>query len=284
MLGEILIYGLISSALYGMLAIGLTLIIGIARVFNMAHGAFYMLGAYAVFTSAAILKIPLPIAILLSILVVALIAMCIDFICLRPLKGNVDGTLLVTFILALFFEEVIHLIYGPKPRTIPAIFTGRILIFDVSVSAQRFLVVIMAIVTLLSLWLFITKTKVGGAIQAVSQDPEAATLMGVRTKRMILFVNGLAASLASLAGILVSPALSSSPNMWHMPLLKSFTIVILGGLGSVAGSVLAALILGFSETIVSLAISPRLTELVALGILFLVIILRPSGLLGVRTD
>jgi branched-chain amino acid transport system permease protein len=284
MLFEILIYGGVASAVYAMLAIGLTLIVGLARVFNMAHGAFYMLGAYWVFTASVTLKLPLPVAVVLSLLAVALIAVLIERICLRPLKGSLEGTLFITLILALLFEELVHMAYGPIPRATPTFISGRFIIAGVGVPAQRMLVVIVSIVTILGLWVFISKTKTGGAILSVSQDPEAASLMGINTKRVILMVNVLAAALAALAGILVSPFLSSSQTMWVMPLIKAFTIVILGGLGSVGGSILAALILGCGETAVAFAISPRLSELVTLVILFLVIVLRPSGLMGSKTE
>jgi len=281
---EILIYGGVASAIYAMLAIGLTLIVGLARVFNMAHGAFYMLGAYGVFTVSVTLKLPLFVAFVLSLLVVALIALLIERVCLRPLKGSLEGTLFMTLILALLFEEIIQLTYGPTPRATPAFIGGRIVLAGVSVPAQRMLVVVVALITILGLWVFISKTKIGGAILSVSQDPEAASLVGVNSKIIIMFVNGLAASLAALAGILVAPVLSSSPTMWLLPLIKAFTIVILGGLGSVGGSILAALIVGYSETIVAFVISPRVSELVTLVILFLVIILRPSGLMGSKTE
>jgi branched-chain amino acid transport system permease protein len=281
---EILIYGCVASAVYAMLAIGLTLIVGLARVFNMAHGAFYMLGAYGVFTVSVTLKLPLAVALVLSLLAVAFIAVLIERVCLRPLKGSLEGTLFVTLILALLLEEVIHLAYGPTPRATPAFVSGRVVLAGASVPAQRMLVVVVSLLTILGLWIFMSKTKIGGAILSVSQDVEAASLMGINSKRMIMFVNGLAAALAALAGILVAPFLSSNPTMWVLPLIKAFTIVILGGLGSIGGSILAALILGYSETIVAFVISPRVSELVTLVILFLVIVLRPSGLLGTRTE
>ena len=284
MLFEILVYGGVASAVYAMLAIGLTLIVGLARVFNMAHGAFYMLGAYGVFTASVTWKLPLPVAVVLSLVAVTLIALLIERICLRPLKGSLEGTLFITLILALLFEELIHLAYGPAPRATPAFISGRLMLGDVGVPAQRMLVVVASIVTILGLWVFISKTKAGGAILAVSQDPESASLMGINAKRAILIVNGFAAALAAMAGILVAPFLSSSPSMWIMPLIKAFTIVILGGLGSVGGSILAALILGYGETVVAFAISPRLSELVTLVILFFVIVLRPSGLMGSKTE
>lgn len=285
MLAEILIYGLVTSAIYAMLAIGLTLIIGIARVMNLAHGAFYMLGAYALYTGITLFKLPLPVSLPISLILVALIAILLDICCLRPIKGDrFHGILVITLILALFFEEVIMLIYGPKPLAIPSFISGRILIAGVSVPAQRVLVVIVSLLVILGLWTFISKTRIGGAILSVSQDPEAASLMGINSNRIILLVNGLAALLASLAGVLVVPFLSANPVMWIMPFAKAFTIVILGGLGSVEGSILAALILGYSETIVSFAISSRVTELVAMFILFIVIIFRPSGLMGSKVE
>jgi len=282
---EILIYGLVTSAVYAMLALGLTLIIGIARVMNLAHGAFYMLGAYALYTTFSSLKLPLFISVPISLLVVVLIAILVDIFCLRPIKGDrFHGILVITLILALFFEEVIMLGYGPQPRAIPSYISGRILFAGVSVPSQRLLVVVVSFLVISGLWAFISKTRIGGAILSVSQDPEAAALMGINSNKIILLVNGLAALLASLAGILVVPFLSASPVMWIMPFAKAFTIVLLGGLGSIEGSILAAFILGYSETIVSFAISPRATELVAMVILFLVIILKPSGLMGSKVE
>jgi len=281
---EILVYGGVASAVYAMLAIGLTLIVGLARVFNMAHGAFYMLGAYGVFTCSVFLELPLSLAVVVSLLAVALIALVIERVCLRPLKGSLEGTLFITLILALFFEEIIHLAFGPAARATPAFLSGRMVLGGTSVPAQRMLVVFVSLIIILGLWLFISRTKIGGAILSVSQDPEAASLMGINATRMIVLVNGIAACLAALSGILVAPFLSSSPTMWVMPLIKSFTIVILGGLGSVGGSILAALILGYSETMVAFLISPRISELVTLIILFLVIVLRPAGLMGAKTE
>ena len=281
---EILVYGGVASAIYAMLAIGLTLIVGLARVFNMAHGAFYMLGAYGVFSASQLLNLPLGVAVGLSLLVVALIALMVERICLRPLKGSLEGTLFITLILALFFEEIIHLAFGPAARATPAFLSGRVVLGGTTVPAQRMLVVLVSIVIILGLWVFISKTKIGGAILSVSQDQESASLMGINAKKMIVLVNGIAACLAALAGILVAPFLSSSPTMWVMPLIKSFTIVILGGLGSVIGSIMAALILGYSETLVAFLISPRISELVTLIILFLVIVLRPAGLMGSKTE
>ncbi|MCP4578723.1 MAG: branched-chain amino acid ABC transporter permease [Deltaproteobacteria bacterium] len=250
----------------------------------MAHGAFYMLGAYGVFTACVTLKLPLPVAVVLSLTAVALIAVLIERVCLRPLKGSEEGTLFMTLILALMLEEIIQLAYGPTPRATPAFVSGRIALLGVNVPAQRMLVVIVFLITIFTLWIFISKTKTGGAILSVAQDPEAASLMGINSKKMIMLVNGMAASLAALAGVLVAPFLSSSPTMWELPLIKAFTVVILGGLGSVPGSILAALILGYSETTVAFVISPRVSELVVLVILFLVIVLRPSGLMGAKTE
>lgn len=282
MLVEIIIYGSVASAVYTMLAIGLTLMIGIGRVMNLAHGTFYMLGAYGVFTGAVTLKLPLPYAFALSLIAVGFVAILVNEVCLRPLHGNMDSMLVMTLILALLFEEIILLVFGPRPRPVPAFISGRVMIAGISVPSQRLLVVIVALGAIAGLWLFIAKTKIGGAIMAVAQDPEAAALMGINSKKITILIHALAAFLAATAGILVSPFLSTNPSMWLWPLVKAFTIVILGGLGSVGGSILAACILGFSETIVSFAISSRFTELVALVILFLVIILRPSGLMGTK--
>ncbi len=280
---EILIYGLMTSAVYAMLAVGLTLMIGIARVMNLAHGTFYMLGAYGVFALSQMLNWPLPLAIGLAVLGVGALALLLNELCLRPIEGSMDTMMVLTLILALLFEEVTLLIFGPAPVSNPPIISGSVALGDVTIAAQRLLVVGVASATLLGLWWFIAKTRTGGAFLAVAQDLEAASLMGVNSRNINRLIQIVAAIFAAGAGIVVSPFLSTSPDMWLWPFVKAFTIVILGGIGSVAGSILAAFILGFSETIVSFSISPRVTELVALAILFLVIVLRPSGLMGTRS-
>lgn len=282
MIYEILIYGGVASAIYAMLAIGLTLIIGLARVFNMAHGAYYMLGAYGYYALSVSLHMPQPVAFILAILMVALIALISERLCIRPVQSSADSTVFITLILALLFEEVINIAFGPAPLSTPVFIEGRMVIAGVSVPAQRLLMVGAALVTILGLSIFISKTKMGGAILSVSQDPEAASLMGINSKKIIMIVHGLAGSLAALAGIMVAPFLSSTPTMWVLPLIKAFTVVVLGGLGSLGGSILAALILGYSETSVAFIISPRVSELVTLVILFLVVVFRPAGLLGVK--
>lgn len=283
MLVEILVYGAVASAVYAMLAVGLTLMVGIARVMNLAHGTFYMLGAYGVYVAGVALGLPLAVGCALALAAAGVVAVLIKEVCLKPLTGNMDAMLVMTLILALLFEEIVLLVFGPAPRSIPPFISGRVLIAGVSVPSQRLLVVAVSVVAIAGLWFFIARTRVGGAILAVAQDPEAAALMGINSKRITLLIHVMASFLAASAGILVAPFLSTAPTMWLWPLVKAFTIVILGGLGSIAGSILAACILGFSETFVAFAVSPRLTELVALAILFLVIILRPSGLLGQRT-
>jgi branched-chain amino acid transport system permease protein len=282
MIFEILIYGVVASAVYAMLAVGLTLIIGLARVFNMAHGAYYMLGAYIFYTMSVTFELPLLVGFIFTIPVVVFIALISERLCIRPLHGSVDSTVFITLILALLFEEMINIAYGPAPLSTPAFIDGRIVLAGVSVPAQRMLTVFVAVVTILGLSLFMSKTKIGGAILSVSQDPEAASSVGVNSTRIIMVVHGLSGALAALAGVLVAPFLSSTPTMWVLPLIKAFTVVILGGLGSVGGSILAALILGYSETTVAFVISPRVSELVTLVILFLVIIFRPSGLMGIK--
>ena len=138
------------------------------------------------------------------------------------------------------------------------------------------------VILLTGLWLFIQHSKLGSAILAISQDPEAAQYMGIPTNRIYSVVMGLSAAIAAAAGVLTAPFLTVQPTMDLLPMVKSFSIVIVGGLGSIPGSILAALILGYSETVVAYTVRPEWTEVVSLVAVFLTLILRPAGLLGKR--
>lgn len=279
---NILIYGAVTSAIYAMLAVGFTLIFGVARILNLAHGAFYGLGAYAAYVLAIRLHWPLLPAAVLSVLFVAAFGVVMERVLVRPLRHSALAVLMITLAVGLLFEQAMFLIFGSEARNVPA-FSGATFTYSgVDISGQRLLTLGVGVVVLALLWLFIQRSKLGAAILAVSQDPEGARYMGIPTNRIYSVVMGLSAGIAALAGVLTAPFLTVQPTMDLLPMVKAFAIVIVGGLGSIPGSILAALLLGYSETIVSYAFSPSWTEIVSLAAVLLTLILRPAGLLGKR--
>jgi|KBSSwiStaDraftv2_1062776.scaffolds.fasta_scaffold402800_2 branched-chain amino acid transport system permease protein len=277
---EIVIYAAVSSAIYAMLAVGFTLIFGVARVLNLSHGTFYALGAYFTYTYNGLLKLPLFVAALLAIATVAAFGVAIERVMVRPLRHSGLAVLMITLAISLLIEQVLFLTFGSETQNVPSLVSDKVTVFDVDISGQRLLAFGVSVVLISGLWLFIQRTRLGNAILAVSQDAEGAQYMGININRVFASVMGLSAALAAAAGVLAAPFSKVEPGMGLLPMTKAFSIVILGGLGSIRGSLLAAIVLGFSETLVGYLISSSLTELVSLVVILLVLILRPAGLFG----
>lgn len=279
---QILIYGAVSSAIYAMLAVGFTLIFGVARILNLAHGAFYALGAYAAYVLTSLLKVPLFLAAPIAVLVVACFGVVMERFLVRPLRQSQLAVLMITLAVSLAVEQALFIIFGSEYRNVPSFVAEKITLGGVDISGQRLLALVAGVLVLLILWLFIQRTRLGAAILAVSQDPEAAQYMGIPTNRIFSIVMAISAGTAALAGVLVSPFLTVQPTMGLLPMVKAFAIVIVGGLGSIPGSIIASLILGYSETIVAYLVSTSWTELVSLVAVVITLIIRPSGILGRR--
>ena len=248
---EILIYGAVTSAIYAMLAVGFTLIFGVARVLNLAHGSFYALGAYGAYVFASIFGLPLWLAAILSIITVAIFGVFVERVLIRPLRHSQLGVLMISLAVALVVEQALFLTFGSEYRNVPAFIDMKLNIGGVDVAGQRILTLLVAIVAIGSLYLFIQRTRLGSAILAISQDPDAAKYMGIPSDKIFSLVMAISASLAALAGIMAGPFLSVQPSMHLLPIVKAFAIVVVGGLGSIPGSIAAAFLLGYAETIVA---------------------------------
>jgi branched-chain amino acid transport system permease protein len=177
---------------------------------------------------------------------------------------------------------VLFLTFGSEYRNVPSLVTAKYTIAGVDVAGQRLLSVAAAVVLIGALWLFIQRTRLGSAILAISQDPEAAQYMGIPSDRIFAIVMALSAALAATAGVLAGPFLTEQPTMWLLPIIKAFAIVVVGGLGSSPGSILAALMLGYAETIVAYTISTGWTEIISVLATLLMLIFRPAGMFGKR--
>ena len=277
---EIIIYGAVSSAIYAMLAVGFTLIFGVARVLNLSHGAFYALGAYFTYTYNGLLGIPLLVAAVLAVATVAALGVAMERVMVRPLRDSGLAVLMITLAMSLLIEQVLLLTFGSETQNVQSLVSDKVTMFGVDIGGQRLLALGVGVVLISGLWLVIQRTRLGNAILAVSQDAEGAQYMGININRVFGGVMGLSAALAAAAGVLAAPFSKVEPGMGLLPMTKAFSIVILGGLGSIRGSLLAAAVLGFSETLVGYLVSSSLTELVSLVVILLVLILRPAGLLG----
>jgi branched-chain amino acid transport system permease protein len=279
---EILIYGAVTSAIYAMLAVGFTLIFGVARVLNLAHGSFYALGAYGTYVMTSLVGLPLWLAALVAIAGVSLFGVVVEKVLIRPLRYSQLGVLMITLAVSLVIEQALFLTFGSEYRNVPAFIDTKISVGGVDVAGQRLLTLLVAVVAIGALYLFIQRTRLGSAILAISQDAEAAKYMGIPSDRIFSLVMAISAALAALAGVLAGPFLSVQPSMHLLPIVKAFAIVIVGGLGSIPGSILAALMLGYAETLVAYLISTSWTEIVSVLATLLTLVLRPAGIFGKR--
>jgi branched-chain amino acid transport system permease protein len=279
---EILIYGAVTSSIYALLAVGFTLIFGVARVLNLAHGSFYALGAYGTYVLVTLAGLPLWLGALLAILFVAVFGIILERFLIRPLRHSQLGVLMITLAASLIVEQFLFLVFGSEYRNVPAFIDTKYNIGGVDVAGQRLLTLVVATVSIGALYLFIQKTKLGSAILAISQDPDAAKYMGIPSDKIFSVVIALSAALAALAGILAGPFLSVQPSMHLLPIVKAFAIVVVGGLGSIPGSIAAAFLLGYAETFVAYLGSSSWTEIVSVLATLLMLVFRPAGMFGKR--
>jgi branched-chain amino acid transport system permease protein len=279
---NILVYGAVISAIYAMLAVGFTLIFGVARILNLAHGAFYALGAYTVYALTANFHVPLFAAAVVAVLFVAGFGVVMERVLVRPLRSSALAVLMITLAVALMVEQVLLLVFGSEARNVPSMVTGTLRIGAVDVGGQRLLALVGGIAILSGLWLFMQHTRLGAAILAISQDAEAARYMGIPSDRIYSIVMGLSAGIAAAAGVLVAPFQTVIPSMGLLPLVKAFAIVIVGGLGSIPGSIVGALLLGYTETIVAFQVSIEWSQIVSVLAVLLTLVIRPAGFFGKR--
>lgn len=279
---EILIFGAVTGSIYAMLAVGFTLIFGVARILNLAHGSFYALGAYGAYTLTSIAKLPLWQATAISVVAVAIFGVVVERVLIRPMRKSQLAVLMLSLAVALIVEQTLFLIFGSEYRNVPAFVEDKFSIAGVDIAGQRLLALAVGIIAVGALYLFIQTTRLGSAILAISQDPEAAQYMGIPSDRVFSVVMGISAALAALAGIMAGPFLSVNPSMHLLPVVKAFAIVVVGGLGSIPGSILAAFMLGYAETIVAYMVSTSWTEIVSVLATLLVLIFRPAGMFGKR--
>ncbi|MEY4017986.1 MAG: hypothetical protein RLZZ189_1784 [Pseudomonadota bacterium] len=279
---EILIYGAVTSAIYALLAVGFTLIFGVARILNLAHGSFYALGAYGTYVLTSIAGLPLWSAALIAIAFVALFGVVVEKVLIRPLRHSQLGVLMISLAVALIVEQALFLVFGSEYRNVPSFVDSKINFGGVDVAGQRLLTLAVAAVAIGALYLFIQFTRLGSAILAISQDPEAAKYMGIPSDKIFSLVMAISAALAALAGVMAGPFLSVQPSMHLLPIVKAFAIVVVGGLGSIPGSIAAAFLLGYAETCVAYLISSSWTEIVSVLATLLMLVFRPAGIFGKR--
>ncbi len=286
MFQDILVTGLVSGGVYALLAIGFSLIFGVARIVNIAHTAFYMLAAYAFYALLVKLGVHFVLGAVLAVAgVTALSLVCYKLI-IEPLREHESAVLIATIALALIMQELMLFGFGGHYLGIPSTLDGSLKVAGVSVAYQRLLVMGVAALMLVATWYVLYRTRFGLAIRATANDIEVASLMGMNVHRIALATIAFSVLLAAIAGVVVAPVYVVDPFMWLGPLVTMLAIVVLGGLGSIKGSFIGAFIIGFVEaiTVFALPAGSFLKGAVALSIMVLVLLLRPEGLYGVAFE
>ena len=277
--------GLVMAAVLALTAAGLSLVFGVMRVVNVAHGEFFMLGAVLAWTVAHLLANPalgFLAALVVSPLVAALIAVALDRVILRRLNYEPEAVIVATIGFGYILQQGALSLYGPDARAVAAPFAWQIQLPWFGYSGYKLAVIAFAALVLAAVWLLLTRTRIGLLMRATQWDRETATAFGIDTDRVYAFVFGLGAALAAIAAVLIVPIQQAHYLMGGDPLLLSFIVVIIGGLGSLRGTVLAALFIGLSDGIISVFFSPTLAKILATLLVALVLVFRPQGLFGRR--
>lgn len=282
---EILLGGLSQGAVYCLIAVGLSLVYGASRILNFAHGSLYSLGGYiAWFLVVGYFDLPLWLAIAIAIPVLFFTGVGIEHVIIRPLRGSDNwrvNTIMVTLGLAFLLDNSFQILFGPSTKTIPAFVEGTLKIGEILVPHYRISMFFIAIILVVVLEIFLSKSRYGQAVRAVSQDMQGSRQVGINVNQVFGITFGLSVVLTGVAGILLAPVFLISPLGGWGPFLKAFVIVVLGGLGSTKGAFIAAFILGIVEALVIFYLGPNWAMPAWLLILLLVLMVRPKGLFGV---
>ncbi len=278
-----LINGLQVGSIYALVALGYTMVYGIAKLINFAHGDIIMVGAYVALIAVASLHANIWVALLLSILFCVILGVLIERVAYKPLRNSSRMSALITAIgMSMLLENVFLLIFSSNKRPFPNSFDGvAFSIGDKPISLNTLLTITVSLVLMFVLWFFVQKTKIGKAMRAVSEDTAAAQLMGININTTVSITFALGSGLAAVASVFYSSSYPLvDPYMGVMLGLKAFIAAVLGGIGSIPGAILGGVIMGIAESLTKGYISSTLADAVVFGILILVLLFKPSGLLG----
>lgn len=278
-----LINGLCLGGIYALIALGYTMVYGIAKMLNFAHGDIIMVGAYAVFTTLSLMNHPIP-AVIAAIIICTVLGIVTERVAYRPLRGASPLAVLITAIgVSYLLQSIAQLIYGAGTRPVTIGNWGAIKITEsVSISISSIVTLAMCVIIMVALTLFINKTKAGTAMLAVSEDRAAASLMGINVNAIITLTFAIGSALAAFASVFYLMQIPAvSPTLGAMPGIKAFTAAVIGGIGSIPGAMVGGILLGVIEKICSSipALSPYTTA-IEFGLLVLILMVRPTGLMG----
>ncbi len=284
-----LISGISLGSVYAIIALGYTMVYGIARMLNFAHGDIIMVGAFIAFTVISSWGMPSMVGVLVAVLACTVLGVTIERIAYRPLRGAPSLAVLITAIgVSYFLENAVLLIFGPNPKKFQSVVTlPNLKLADgqLTISSVSIVTVVTCLIVMLVLTTFINKTKTGQAMLATSEDRGAATLMGINVNGTIAVTFAIGSALAAVAGVLYCSAYDTmTPYIGSMPGIKAFVAAVFGGIGSIPGAFIGGLVMGVIEQLTKKYISSQLADAIVFAVLIIVLLVRPTGLLGKKVN
>jgi len=271
-----------AASYMALIAVGLVLIFGVMGVINFAHGELYMAGAYAIVYLYAGMQLPFLVAVAIGLAFVGCLGLIMEWAMFRPLRDNPLGGLIASIGFLLVLQSSAVLLFGVRAQNVPAVSRERLDIAGAVLTVDRFIVIAATIALLSALWAFLRFTRYGRALRAVSQDREAAALQGISINQTARWAMFIGAALAGVAGALTAPLVPTTPYMGHAVIVTAFIIIIVGGIGSLEGAVIAAILYAIVHTLVTTFFDGVIANIVGLLLMLAVLIVRPQGLFGAQ--
>ncbi|GHU44699.1 branched-chain amino acid ABC transporter permease [Clostridia bacterium] len=280
-----LINGISLGSVYAIIALGYTMVYGIAKMLNFAHGDIIMIGSYVVFAAVSVMGMPTPVGILIAVAACTVLGVTIERIAYRPLRGVSPLAVLITAIgVSYFLQNTALLIYGANAKSFTSVIKVPPLSLaggQIIISGETIVTILSGIVIMIALSAFVKYTKAGTAMQAVSEDYQAASLMGINVNGTIALTFAIGSALAAVAGVLLCSAYPNlTPYTGAMPGIKAFTAAVFGGIGSIPGAMIGGILLGVIENLSKAYISAQLSDAIVFAVLILVLLVKPTGILG----
>ncbi len=282
---QYLINGISIGSVYAIIALGYTMVYGIAKMLNFAHGDIIMVGAYVSFCVTNYLGLPAIVSVLAAMAVCTLLGIVIEGLAYKPLRGTPSLAVLITAIgVSYFLQNAAQLIWSSSPKNFTSIISaGSITLFDggIVITAEVLLTVAVSVLVMIGLTLFTSKTRTGKAMRAVSEDRDAAQLMGINVNRTISTTFAIGSALAAVAGVLLCSTVPTlQPTTGAMPGIRAFTAAVFGGIGSIPGAMLGGILLGIIETFSKVYLSTQFSDAIVFSVLIIILLVKPAGLLG----
>ena len=283
-----LINGMSLGSIYALISLGYTMVYGIAKMLNFAHGDVIMIGGYVAFTAISTYNCPVWLAVILSIIVCTLLGVIIERVAYKPLRNSSSLTVLITAIgVSYLLQNAALLIFGATPKTFNSIVSVPEWHINnqLTISGETITTMVITVVIMVALTLFVNKTKQGSAMLAVSEDKGAAQLMGINVNKTISITFAIGSALAAVASLLLCSTYPQiSPYTGAMPGIKAFVAAVFGGIGSIPGAMIGGILLGIIESLSKAYISSQMADAIVFGVLVLVLIVKPTGILGKKIN